>query len=313
MKAVSVPESHLPAYGDFAEPEPGQGLSVVDVRAAALTNLDVAIAEGRHYFSSGRHPVVVGREAVVTTADGERLFLNVNAVPVPFGSMAERTLADLRYGLPVPNELSDTLAAALGNAGLAAWLPLSWRARMQPGETVLILGATGTTGRIAVAAASLLGAGHIVAVGRDPAGLEKAKALGAHAVVALADDQDMVTAFRQALDGSAAVVLDYLNGPPAEAALQVMATGGRMVQIGSMLAAGVHLPAQLARRGSLDVLGFAYYHAPIAEQIAAYLKICRGAIDGRIDLDSVSLPLADFDEAWRQQKQGSRQRFVLHP
>jgi NADPH2:quinone reductase len=288
-------------------------LSVVDVRAAALTNLDVAVAEGRHYFSPGIHPAVVGREAVVLTADGVRLFLNCKAIPIPFGSMAERAIADLRYGLPVPDGVSDALAAALGNAGLAAWLAVSWRAKLQPGEKALVLGATGTSGRIAVAAASILGAGHIVAVGRDQVGLEKAKALGAHEVVALTADMDMEAAFRHALDGRADVVLDFLNGPPAEAALQVMATGGRMVQSGSMLARGIHLPAQLARRESLDVLGFAYYHAPLEEQINVYERLCLAAMDGRIEVDCASLPLADFSEAWRQQKSGSKRRFVLHP
>lgn len=184
------------------------------------------------------------------SAGGRRFFLTVNAIPEPFGSMVERTLADLRYSLSVPDGVSDAKAAALGNAGLAAWLPLSWRARLIPGERVLVLGATGTTGKIAVAAAALLGAGG-----------------------------------------------DYLNGPVAETALQVVATCARFVQVGSIAGPGTLLPAQLARRTALDLLGFAYYHAPIDEQAAAYAGLCEAVVMGKIKVDCTRLPLVDFISA----------------
>jgi NADPH2:quinone reductase len=312
MKAVTVDESLSPRYGEFREPVARDGGIVVQVRAAALTNLDVGIAEGRHYLKPDRYPAVVGREAVVVGPSG-RLYLNVKAIPVPFGSMAERAVADLANGLPVPDGIPDDLAAALGNAGLAGWLPLSWRARLRKGETVLVLGATGTTGQIAVAAASLLGAGRVVAVGRNPETLELLLSSGADAVVRLGDTHDLVRAYREAAGGEVDVVVDYLNGPPAEAALATMSVGGRLVQVGSTLAPGILLHAQTARRQSLDVLGFAYYHAPIEEQADAYRRLCEAAMTGKVTVNRMPLPLSEFARAWAGQKAADGRRYVLQP
>lgn len=312
MKAVTVEESQEPRYGDFKEPAAGQGQTVLSVRASALTNLDVGIAQGRHYLKPDKYPVVVGREAVAAGPSG-RFYLTVKSIPTPFGSMAERTLADLAYGLPVPDGVPDDLAAALGNAGLAGWLPLSWRARMAPGETVLVVGATGTTGRIAVKAASLLGAGRVVAVGRNTEMLERLLSEGADAVVRLAETDDLARTYREAAGGEIDVVIDYLNGPPAEAALLTMRERGRMVQIGSALAPGIFLHAQTARRQCLDVLGFAYYHAPIDLQVDAYRRLCEAAMEGLLTVERTTLPLAEFDRAWRGQKDSDGRRYVLEP
>ena len=313
MKAIIVDDRRAPFYSDFEEPSGKDGLEVVKVCSAALTNLDVLIASGKHYLSPAHLPVVVGREAVAQTQSGSRFFLNVNAIPAPYGSMAEITLADLRYALPVPNDIEDDLAAALGNPGLAAWLPLSWRAGFQPGESVLILGATGTTGLMAVAAASALGAGRIIAAGRNAAALETARSLGAHTTVVLADDRNVLEQLLDEVQGKVDVVLDYLNGAPAEAALETMSLGGRMVQIGSKLAPGIVLNAQTGRKQLLDVLGFAYYHAPIEAQRSAYREICKLAANGIIKPNIEVLPLDCFPTAWAQQLAGTRKRMVLIP
>lgn len=312
MRAVVVGEDRAPSVSEFGDPRSGEGLEAVEVRAAALTNLDVMIALGKHYFSPKTLPAVVGREAVVCAQDGLRLYLNVNAIPAPYGSMAERTLADLRFALPVPEGVSDEVAASLGNPGLAAWLPLSWRARMRSGESVLILGATGTTGMMAVAAAVAQGAGRIVAAGRNPAALEAARALGAHETVVLEGD-GLAERFRAAVGGDADIVIDYLNGPPAEAALSILGLNGRMVQIGSALAPGIVVPAQLARKNSLDVLGFAYYHAPIEEQRKAYAKICGLAAAGSISPAIEIHSLDQFGTAWERHRSGAGKRMVIVP
>ncbi len=312
MKAVVVEPPSEPCYGRFPEPQGQPEAEEVQVLAAALTNLDVANAEGRHYLVPEVRPFVVGREAVVRAADGRRLWCNAVSLVAPYGSMAERTLMRAGYGLPVPEGASDALAAAIGNAGLAAWLPLSWRARLQPGETVMILGATGVTGSIAVTAARRLGAGRVIAAGRRPEALARALAQGADAIVQLART-DLPQAYQEVAGAGVDVVIDYLNGPPAEAALGVMAHGGRMVQVGSGLAPGIHLNAQTARRALIDVLGFTYYHAPLALQADAYAEICRRAVAGEIVLDQEVMRLSDFREAWRRQKAGSTTRLVLAP
>jgi NADPH2:quinone reductase len=227
--------------------------------------------------------------------------------------MAERAPADLSLSYLVPDGVSDEVAAAIGNAGLAAWLPLSWRAKMRASEKVLVLGATGTSGRIAVAAAQLLGAGRVVAAGRNGQALAQLEAAGADAIVRLDSGDDLTLAYCEAARGKFDVVLDFLNGPPAEAALGAMATGGRMVQIGSGLAPALALHAQTARRSSLDVLGFAYYHAPILEQAAAYSELCSAFLSGRFPLDVRARPLEEFAAAWEAQRGGSRTRQVLVP
>lgn len=310
MKAAFATKERVPVYGDFPAPKANDGHVVADVLAAALTNLDIAVAEGRHYFSTGVYPAVVGREFVGRIGAGERRYFNVNAIVSPYGSIAEQALVDPAFSFPVPDDTPDDIAAALGNAGLAAWLPLSWRARMAPGETVLVLGATGATGLIAVAAARLLGAGRVVAAGRNPVAMERAKRLGADAVVDLACE-DLASAFARAAGGGIDVVIDYLNGPPAEAALQAMAKGGRMVQIGQMAGASTNLPAPLGRKNALDVLGFAYYHAPIAEQADAYARLCACANAGKIEIDIETLSRSEIETAWRRQKTQRGPRFVF--
>ena len=312
MRAVIVSPPAPPKLASFPVPESERGHDVIAVRAAALTNLDVANALGHHYLTPQQRPFVVGREAVGISPDGQRLWFNATSLVSPYGAMAEYTLAKVGCGIPVPADISDTIAAAIGNAGLAAWLPLSWRARLRPGETVMILGATGVTGGIAVSAAKHLGAGCIVAAGRRLEALEQLRDVGADVLVRL-DDPDLADAVRRAAPDGVDVVLDYLGGAVAEAALAVMNTHGRMVQIGSMLAPGIHLPAQLARRRSLDILGFAYYHAPLDLQIEAYAALCKLLLAGTIRLATMAYGLDDFGHAWSDVKEGSGTRPVIMP
>ncbi|WP_164975707.1 zinc-binding dehydrogenase [Sphingobium fluviale] len=234
-------------------------------------------------------------------------------MPLPGQLSAEiNTLGYAGRSLPVPEEVPDGLAAALGNAGLAGWLPLSWRAAMQKGETVLVLGATGTTGLISVAAARLLGAGRVVAAGRNPAALQTTLSVGADATLNLQADDLNHRLVAEAGNGFD-IVIDYLNGPATQAAMHAMATGGRLVQIGSALGSEISVPAQLARKLSLSVLGFAYYHAPLALQAEAYLAVCAAAIAGGIPIDYREMPLNEVMAAWALQKGGDSCRKVMIP
>jgi NADPH2:quinone reductase len=283
------------------------------VRAAALTGFDKAVARRLHYFKMPDGPFVVGREGVARRSDGARVYFNLNAPVAPFGSMAERALIDPRFSFPVPDVVADDVAAALGNAGLAAWLALSWRARVRSGETVLILGATGVSGLIAVTAAKRLGAGRVVAAGRNRDALERAKRLGADETVDLAATADLAAAYRDAAAGAVDVVIDYVCGAPGEAALETLATHGRLVHIGTMAGPAMTLRGTTIRRTSGDVLGFAYYHAPIELQAQAYADLCRLAAAGEIALDVEPRPLADIAAAWDAGAAGNRRRQVLVP
>ena len=311
MQAAVMTSGAHPLCETFASPVEREGAVVVNVKAAALTRVDIAVASGRHYTKPPPGRFVLGREGVGVLAEGQRVYFNFNSCLWPFGSMAEQTLVDPNSLLEVPEGIPDALAAALGNAGLAAWLPLSWRARLQPGETVLVIGATGLSGLIAVAAARLLGAGRVVAAGRNPEALLRCRALGADAIVNLNESSDLAAAYADAARGPIDVVLDYLCGPPAEAALAVLAEGGRLVHIGTTVANEMKVPGQLLRRTSADILGFAYYHAPIKVQQEAYSALCRHALAGRIAIDIETLRLGDVRKAWDRQLAGSRKRLVL--
>jgi len=312
MKGAVIADGRV-SYSDFRMPTPGHGHDLVRVLAAALTNLDVITAEGRHYFSPAITPAVAGNECVGTLPSGERRYFPVTSLVPPFGSFAEWTLASAQKSLPIPDDVPDDLAASLGNAGLAGWLPLSWRGQLRQGESVLILGATGVTGLIAVAAARLLGAGRVVAAGRSKAGLAKALALGADAVVRLDSVDDLLSSFREALNGEADIVLDYLNGPATADALTSMAVGGRLIQIGSALGAVIAIPAALARKQLISVMGFGYYHASLDEQAKAYTSLCDAAMRNQLDVERQVLSLSRVADAWGMQKQQFMGRLVLVP
>ncbi|MBV8754013.1 MAG: zinc-binding dehydrogenase, partial [Hyphomicrobiales bacterium] len=217
------------------------------------------------------------------------------------------------FSFAVPDGVADDVAAALGNAGLAAWLSLSWRARLRPGERVLILGATGVSGLIAVTAAKRLGAGRIVAAGRNHDALARAKRLGADATVDLAAASDLAAAYRDAAGGDIDVVVDMVFGAPGEAALDVLALHGRFLHIGSMAGQSMTLRGGPIRRTCADVLGFAYYHPPIEVQAQAYAELCRLAVAGEIEIDIETRPLAEIAAAWDARAAGNRRRQVLIP
>src|ERR1043166_7175564 len=300
-----------PTYGKFAEPQATAGAQVVEVRAAALSGLDRAIARRLHYLKMPDGPFVLGREGVAIDGD-KHIYFNVNAPVGPFGSMAERSLIDLKFSFPVPDGVADDVAAALGNAGLAAWLALSWRARLKPGETVLILGATGVSGLIAVTAAKQLGAGRVIAAGRNHAALTRAQRLGADATVDLAAG-DLVAAYRDAGGAAPAGVLDNVFGAPGEAALEVLALNGRLVHLGTMAGQTMTLRGGAIRRASADIMGLAYYHAPMDLQAQTYGELCRLAAAGEIEIDVEPHPLSDIAAAWDARAAGNRRRQVLIP
>ena len=190
---------------------------VVQVAAAALSQFDVMHASGQcDVIKPPVLPAVAGNEGIGRLADGRRVYF-AGALP-PFGSMAQGSLVPASNFIEVPDGVDDATAAALGNSGLAAWLPLSARAHIGPGESVLIIGATGVVGRLAVQAARLLGAGRVIAAGRDRGALERARELGADAVVALPDNSDLIGVYRSSVEAPVDVIVDYVWGTALEAA-----------------------------------------------------------------------------------------------
>ena len=301
-----------PEFADFEEPRPAEGQVVVEVVAAALHHLDLHKATGTFYMGPPPLPSVVGTDGVGRLADGRRVYLDAT-VP-PYGSMAEKALVPDAALFEIAEGADDATAAALGNTGLGAWLALAWRADLNPRETVLVLGATGAVGGIAVQAARILGAGRVVAAARDPERLERALDRGADAVVHLDGDADLTTAIREAAGGDVHVTIDTLWGEPALAAMRASARHARHIQVGQIAAVDITLPAPTVRSVSLDVRGFSIAHPPIEVRREGYLRLTEHVANGDIVVNLERVPLADIATAWERQRQAtSHAKLVLDP
>jgi NADPH:quinone reductase-like Zn-dependent oxidoreductase len=298
-----------PRAGEFDDPREEPGCALVDVLAAALHHLDLYKASGTYYLGPPPLPSVVGTDGVGRLPDGTRVYFD-ETVP-PYGSMAERTLVPSEALLPVADGVADEVAAALGNTGLAGWMALDWRSGLQPGETVLVLGATGAVGTVAVQAARLLGAGRVVAADLPN---ERLHRLGADAVVELDGKDDLTERMKDAAEGEVDVTIDTVWGPPAFAAMNAAARFGRHVEVGSVAAPELTLPAVLLRSTSLEIRGFSIAHPPLELKRDAYTRLTRHAADGDITIEVDARPLDDVTAAWeRQRDAGGGAKTVLIP
>jgi NADPH:quinone reductase-like Zn-dependent oxidoreductase len=197
-----------PRYERFGDPVARDGEVVVNVRAASLKPIDKGMASGAHYARFRELPVVCGVDGVGTIESGARVFFG--GPRRPFGTMAEKTIAPRAFCFPLPDGLDDATAAALPNPAGSSWLPLKWRARLKPGEIVLVLGATGVAGKLAVQIAKILGAGRVIAAGRNPEALESTRSLGADTTIQIDQPrEDLVEAFASAAKEGIHIVLDY--------------------------------------------------------------------------------------------------------
>ena len=310
MRAAVLREYGVPGADEFEEPSAEGGQAVVEVLAAGVNPVDVAICAGRYFAGKPPLPSVAGREGV-GVLDGARVYFD--APITPFGSMAQRALIDCDSTYPLPDGLSDGVAIALGISGLAAWLPLTWRAQLKEGEHVLVLAASGVLGQIAVQAAKLLGAGRVIAAARSAEGLRRCMELGADASVRLDEPEDLPAAFSEAAEGRIDVVLDPLFGEPLVAALKAASFGARVVQIGAGAAAEATIPSAAIRGKLLALLGHTNFAAPPALKREAYARMAEAAAAGQIRIDVDALALEDVGEAWRRLQAGSHRKIVLVP
>jgi NADPH:quinone reductase-like Zn-dependent oxidoreductase len=310
MKAAVLHEYGVPDASEFQEPADGPNQAVVQVLAAGVNPVDVAICAGRFYAGRPALPSVAGREGI-GMLDGRRVYFD--APVAPFGSMAERAAIDPRSTYPVPHGVSDGIAVALGISGLAAWLALTWRAQLQQGEHVLVLAASGVLGQIAVQASKLLGAARVVAAARSDEGLAHCLELGADAAVRLGEPADLPAAFNEAAEGRIDVVVDPLFGEPLVAAVNAASFGARLVQIGSGAGADATLPSAAIRGKMLVIMGHANFAAPPEIKREAYRRLAEAAASGDLTVDVDPLPLEQVGRAWERLVAGSHRKIVLVP
>lgn len=310
MKAAVVRRYGVPQFDEFDEPQAGPGQAVAQVLAAGLNPVDLAICAGRFYAGPPPLPFVAGREGV-GIVDGRRVYFD--SPVLPFGSMAERTLIDPGSTYEVPDEVEDGVAVALGIAGMTAWLALTLRARLQPGEHVLVLAASGVLGQVAVQSAKLLGAGRVVAAARSPEGLRRAVDLGADATVRLDQPADLPTAMREAAEGRIDVVVDPLFGEPFAAAVSAAGVRARIVQLGAGAGPEATLSSPEVRGKLLEILGHTYFLMPPDARREAYRRLTQHAAAGELTIEHESIPLARVDEAWQRLAEGAHRKIVLVP
>ena len=291
---------------------------IVQVQAAALKPVDKQIASGGHYASPGKLPVVCGMDGVGRLEDGTRVYFG--GPRSPYGAMAQRTVVARPQCIPLPADLDDLTAAAIVNPGASAWLTLAQRAKLAKGESVLILGATGVTGKLAVQIAKLLSAGRVVAAGRNERVLSSLRDLGADAMVRIDQPiQDLQDAFaREAGNSAFDVIVDYLWGHSTEALLAAITRKEfaavkseiRLVQVGESAGASISLPAAVLRSTPLTIMGTAGIPSPEILMDAFHQVVTRAAA-GSLRIDVESVPLSEMESAWQRDGQG--RRIVLIP
>jgi NADPH:quinone reductase-like Zn-dependent oxidoreductase len=317
MKAAIVSAAgQPPVYGEFADPVSAAGKSLIRVSAAAISHVTRGRASGSHYSSSGELPFVPGVDGVGVAADGRRVYFLMPERP--YGAMAERCLVDERQQIPLPEELSDEAAAAMAIPGMSSWAAFTERAQLRAGESVLINGATGASGRLAVQIAKHLGAGKVIATGRQEGSLAELKALGADVTIQLTDDR---AALEEALRGEfrqgVGVVLDYLWGVSAETLIIAAAKAGpdgqpmRFVQIGSMSGGNITLPSAALRSSALQLMGSGIGSVPFTRLLEAIRAVLNAAPAAGFRVATRTRPLADVSAAWAMT--GSEARIVLRP
>ena len=301
---------------DAPEPERGEGQALFEVLAAPLNPVDLSIASGRFYAGEPKTPYVPGNESVarVLEADslepGTRAWIQTPAGYGSNGSLAERVAAIEAAAVAIDSELDDASAAALGIAGVTAWVALDWRGELSEGETVLVLGASGAVGRIAVQAAKLLGAGRVVAAGRDEHALAD---LPADERVRLEGSDADAERLREATGGGAQLTIDPLWGRPAAAAVSAAAHGGRIVQLGQTAGAEATLRSGHVRGKMLSILGFTLAAAPAELRAEAHRRLLGHAEAGELRIEVEAAPLDEVAAAWESQAAHPRGKIVLSP
>ena len=320
MHAAVVREFDLaPKYEEFPDQTPSTpDEELVEVLAAGLHPRVRSQANGSHYTSTDELPLIPGIDGVGRCADGSLVYFLLP--DTAYGSMAERTVIDVRRSIPLPADADPIRLAAAMNPGMSSWVALGHRVEFTAGQSVLILGATGSAGQLAIQIARHLGAGHVIAAGRGADRLAALAALGADATIDLAADADGVATELSAKAGNVDVVLDYLWGAPAQAAIMPLLTGrddrSRLlswIQIGAIAGPDIALPSAALRQANIHFLGSGQ-GSVTASGILEVLPSLVDEIDrGSFSIDAVATPLSDVGQVWNRSLGRATERVVLTP
>ena len=310
MKAAVVTAFDAPPrYLDFPEPVAGgPGEAVVEVLAAGLHPRVRSQADGSHYTSTGRLPLVPGVDAVVRDQEGHLRYAVLDDTTL--GTMAERTVIELGRSVLLSDKTDPVLVAAAMNPAMSSWVALRRRIELGRDPRVLVLGATGNAGRMAVQVAKRFGAAEVVAAGRDEARLAVLGALGA----------DRTCTFDQvAVAAEVDIVIDYVWGEPTARAMVDLLTARRdrsrpltWIQIGSVAGPEAPIPSAALRSARLQIVGSGIGSVPGRDFVEELTELAGAVAEGAFDVRARAVPLAEVEQAWTASA-GAPDRIVLVP
>ncbi|HEX4851556.1 MAG TPA: zinc-binding alcohol dehydrogenase family protein, partial [Puia sp.] len=309
----------IPKCADFPDPVAAAGEQIIHVKAAVLENFDKMTAKGIQYASKKMIPVfpaVVGLGGIGTTENGH--LVGFRGARPPYGSMAEKTV--VRQALPIPEGIDPVQASALPAAVLTSYLPLRFTANLRPGETVLINGATGVSGKIAVQIARMMGAKRVVGTGRNERSLNLLRGLGADAVVDLKqpDEKIMSDIKKESADGGIDVIIDFIWGHPAELIMQSFVPEElglpekriRYIHVGQKAGSNISLSGEMLRTSGLEIYGAA--NIPRERIPEAMKQVWQWIREDKFQIEIERIPLADIESAWMRDDLDGK-RIVIIP
>jgi NADPH:quinone reductase-like Zn-dependent oxidoreductase len=302
--AVVTSFDEPPHYLQIDVPTPqGENQQLVDVLAVGLHPRVRTGASGRHYTNTGRLPLIPGVDGVGRLADGRRVyFVADDELP---GPMAEKTVIDVRRAVPLPDTADAEMVAAALNPAMSAWVALRFRVPIQPNQGVLVLGATGNAGTMAVQIARRLHAGRVVGAGRDPDRLAALIGLGADHVVQLTEDNEATTAALASAAAEVDIVLDYLWGKPAERAMMALLSTRsdrsraiNWIEIGAVAGPTMQLPSVALRSANLRIQGIGQGAVSTAGYLAELPSLIDEIDTGSFHMAARPVALHDVEAAW---------------
>jgi NADPH:quinone reductase-like Zn-dependent oxidoreductase len=304
MKAALVlGAGQTPVYGDFSEPQSSPNEARIAVTAAAISQVVKSRASGTHYSSTGQFPFVVGIDGVGRLEDGSRVYFVLPQAP--YGSMAQRAVVPLAQCVALPDELDDMTAAAIANPGMSSWAAYTERAKLKIGETVLVNGATGTAGRLAVQIARYLGAKKVIATARSAEALTSVAALGADVTIPLVENEAALEGrFKEQFAEGVDVVIDYLWGKSAERLLIAGAKTGpeavpiRFVQVGSASGSDITLPSAALRSSAIELMGSGIGSVPLDRLVHCISELLQATVPGGFKIAARAVRLSEVEQAW---------------
>jgi len=282
--------------------------------AAGLHPIVKALASGQHYSSTGKVPAIAGIDGV-GLLDGRPVYCL--AARSPYGTMAQQTIVTPQKCVPLPANLDPTQAAAIANPGMSGWLSLKLRAGITAGETVLILGATGVAGQLAVQSARYLGAGKVIGVGRNAKALAS---LQLDASIVLGDSEDAIAeAFAAQVSAGIDVVIDYLWGRPTELLLAALAKGfrpegnrrTRLIEVGESAGKTITLAGSILRSTDVSLSGSGFGSVPLDQVMTSIPTLFDLPVQGHLRTDVEPIPLTEVESTWTRTEKGRRIVFTL--